>query len=58
MNVQLICEKLGGGGHLTMAGAQLKDMEMDEAEALVRGYVEQYMQEVEKQDESTARTGR
>jgi len=58
VNVQLICEKLGGGGHLTMAGAQLKDMEMDEAEALVRGYVEQYMQEVEKQDESTARTGR
>ncbi|MCE5187932.1 MAG: DHH family phosphoesterase [Eubacteriales bacterium] len=47
INVQLVCEKLGGGGHLTMAGAQLTDVEIDEAEALVRGYVEQYMQEVE-----------
>ena len=46
VNVQLICEKLGGGGQLTMAGAQMKDIELDEAEALVRGSVEQYMQEV------------
>ena len=46
VNVQLVCEKMGGGGHLTMAGAQIKDTELDEAEALVRGYVEQYMQEV------------
>jgi len=46
--VQLVCEKMGGGGHLTMAGAQLGDMELDEAEALVRGYVEQYKQEVEQ----------
>ncbi|NCB05765.1 MAG: hypothetical protein EOM69_09630, partial [Clostridia bacterium] len=35
INVQLICEKMGGGGHLTMAGAQLGDLELDEAEALV-----------------------
>ncbi len=47
-NVQLVCEKMGGGGHLTMAGAQIQDIELDEAEALVRGYVDQYMQEVEK----------
>ena len=47
VNVQLICEKLGGGGHMTMAGAQMTDIELDEAEALVRCYVEQYMQEVE-----------
>jgi c-di-AMP phosphodiesterase-like protein len=46
INVQLICEKMGGGGHLTMAGAQLGDIELDEAEALVRGFVEQYKQEV------------
>ena len=25
MNVQLIMEKLGGGGHMTVAGAQFKD---------------------------------
>ncbi|MEA5047209.1 MAG: DHH family phosphoesterase [Eubacteriales bacterium] len=58
VNVQLICEKLGGGGQLTMAGAQMKEMELDEAEAHVRNFVEQYLQEVEKQDESTSRTGR
>jgi cyclic-di-AMP phosphodiesterase len=46
VNVQLVCEKMGGGGSATMAGAQLGDMDMEEAEALVRGYVEQYKQEV------------
>ncbi len=46
VNVQLVCEKMGGGGHLTMAGAQLGNMDLEEAEVLVRGYVEQYMQEV------------
>jgi c-di-AMP phosphodiesterase-like protein len=48
VNVQLVCEKMGGGGHLTMAGAQLGDMDLEEAEVLVRGYVEQYKQEVEQ----------
>lgn len=31
VNVQLIAEQLGGGGHLTMAGAQLKGVDIDEA---------------------------
>lgn len=31
INVQLIMEELGGGGHLTMAGAQLKDVSIAEA---------------------------
>ena len=30
-NVQLVMEAIGGGGHLTMAGAQLKDVELMEA---------------------------
>lgn len=30
INVQLILEKLGGGGHLTIAGAQIKDKTVDE----------------------------
>ncbi|MCL2030769.1 MAG: DHH family phosphoesterase [Oscillospiraceae bacterium] len=29
-NVQVICEKLGGGGHQAMAGAQLKDADLHE----------------------------
>ena len=47
VNVQIICERLGGGGHLTMAGAQLSNMEFEEAEALVRTAIEHYMQEVQ-----------
>lgn len=31
INVQIIMEKLGGGGHMNMAGAQLVDMSIDEA---------------------------
>ncbi|MEE8886014.1 MAG: DHH family phosphoesterase [Eubacteriales bacterium] len=32
VNVQIIMERLGGGGHLNMAGAQLKGVTIDEAE--------------------------
>lgn len=35
VNVQIIMEKLGGGGHLNMAGAQL-ECSIDEAMALIR----------------------
>lgn len=31
VNVQLIMERLGGGGHLNIAGAQLKDVSIDQA---------------------------
>lgn len=31
MNVQIIMEKLGGGGHLNVAAAQLKDVSLEEA---------------------------
>lgn len=36
VNVQIIMERLGGGGHMTIAGAQLKDMTMEEAVNLVK----------------------
>ena len=35
MNVQLVMEKLGGGGHMNIAGCQLKDMTIDEAKDLL-----------------------
>ncbi len=44
-NVQLIMEKLGGGGHLTMAGAQLKEKSMQEVEDLIAEAVVAYQQE-------------
>ena len=35
INVQLIMEELGGGGHLSMAGAQLKGLSLEEAKEKV-----------------------
>ena len=46
-NVQLICEKLGGGGHLTMAGAQLEGTDMDAAAEQVKKAIEEYTKEEE-----------
>lgn len=31
LNVQVVMEKLGGGGHINVAGAQMKDVSVDEA---------------------------
>jgi c-di-AMP phosphodiesterase-like protein len=45
INVQLIMEKLGGGGHLTVAGVQLGDMEIDKAIELLQDTLNQYMEE-------------
>lgn len=43
MNVQIIMEALGGGGHQTMAGAQVKDITEKEAkEALLRAIDDYY----------------
>ena len=37
VNVQVILEEFGGGGHFTMAGAQIKNMTMSDARrALIR----------------------
>ena len=47
VNVQLILERLGGGGHLTMAGAQL-NVSFEEAEMLVKSAAEEFILE-EKQ---------
>ena len=45
INMQVILEKLGGGGHLTMAGAQLEDITMEEARELVIDAIEDYLKE-------------
>ncbi|HCJ57409.1 MAG TPA: phosphoesterase [Clostridiaceae bacterium] len=48
INVQVVLEKLGGGGHLTVAGAQLSDIDMEEAIALVKKAVDEYIKEGER----------
>ncbi len=42
VNVQLIMEALGGGGHLTMAGAQLKGLSTEEAEEKIFDAIDEY----------------
>ena len=45
VNVQLIMERLGGGGHMTIAGAQLKGMDLEEAIDLVKKTLDEMIQE-------------
>ncbi|MGN0378804.1 MAG: DHH family phosphoesterase [Butyrivibrio sp.] len=45
INVQLIMERLGGGGHMTIAGAQLSDTTIDDAIALVKKTLDDMIQE-------------
>ena len=42
INVQVILEKLGGGGHLTVAGAQLEDVTLFEAKERLCDAIEDY----------------
>jgi c-di-AMP phosphodiesterase-like protein len=48
INVQRILEKLGGGGHLTVAGAQLKDITFYEAKTMLINAIKEYLEEGEK----------
>jgi c-di-AMP phosphodiesterase-like protein len=45
INVQVILERLGGGGHLTMAGAQLRGVDMQQAIAQLEDVLDWYEQE-------------
>lgn len=54
VNVQLLMERLGGGGNHSAAGAQLKNTTPEEADKLItdaiRGYFDD--QRTEKQDDN------
>ena len=43
INVQLIMENLGGGGHLTMSGAQFINKTMNEATSELKKAIESYI---------------
>lgn len=45
INVQVILEKIGGGGHQTISGAQFKETTIDEVKEIVKNAVKQYMEE-------------
>ncbi len=45
VNVQLIMESIGGGGHMTVAGATMMGVDVDTGEARVREAINQYLSE-------------
>ena len=47
INVQVILEKLGGGGHITLAGAQVENMTMEETKQELINRINEYFSEVE-----------
>ncbi len=48
INVQVILEKLGGGGHLTVAGAQLEDIDINDAKGKLKYAIMEYTKEITK----------
>jgi c-di-AMP phosphodiesterase-like protein len=47
INVQVILEKLGGGGHITLAGAQLENKTIEEARQELIEKIEEFFAEKE-----------
>ncbi|MCM1525215.1 MAG: DHH family phosphoesterase, partial [Ruminococcus sp.] len=46
MNVQIIMERLGGGGHQTSAAVQLADVSAENAKAMLMGAVDEYVESI------------
>lgn len=46
INVQIILEKLGGGGHITVAGAQIEGMTLEEAKQELIIRINEYFSEI------------
>ncbi|MCI8471090.1 MAG: phosphoesterase [Clostridia bacterium] len=47
INVQVILEKLGGGGHITLAGAQVEGMTLEETKQELMNRINEYFSEIE-----------
>ena len=47
INVQVILEKLGGGGHITLAGAQVEGMSIEETKQELINRINEYFTEME-----------
>ena len=54
INVQIIMEKLGGGGHLTMAGAQTKGIDLEEGARRLKQAIDEYYDTLEDKEEPKA----
>jgi len=49
INVQMILEKLGGGGHLTVAGAQIENVTIQEAKESLKTAIFEYIDSLNKE---------
>ncbi len=49
INVQMILEKLGGGGHLTVAGAQIENVTIQEAKESLKAAIFEYIDSLNKE---------
>lgn len=47
LNVQVMMERLGGGGHINVAGAQIEDTTIDVAKSIIRKTIDQMKEEGE-----------
>ena len=45
INVHVMMEKLGGGGHIDIAGAQLKNVSLKKAYNMVHEIIEEFLEE-------------
>ena len=50
INVQVILEKLGGGGHQTVAGVQLQNISIEKAKEKLKYAIIEYINEMEKSE--------
>lgn len=48
INVQILLESLGGGGHMTMAGAKLQSVSIEEAVERLENVIDKYLREGEE----------
>ncbi|HEY5583542.1 MAG TPA: DHH family phosphoesterase [Ruminiclostridium sp.] len=49
INVQMILEKLGGGGHMTVAGAQIENVSIQEAKERLKNAIYEYIDSLSKE---------
>ena len=52
INVQIILEQLGGGGHFDMAGAAIKDATVEEAEKMLIDAIDRYYESLESETQN------
>ena len=45
INVQLIMERVGGGGHLNVAGAQLANCSVEDAKQIIQSTIDEMIRE-------------